>query len=376
MSQTQVVLATSVFKKGDKVRILRKAALGENGWRNAWVDKMDLAVGKTGAVVYHTPDLKDVTVQVPDAGVFGYPDFAVELIRDFKIGDIVTVTPELNPVWTGDGRIESIHPKSTFQSEWASLKMLSGKWVGISGGFPTDKLVLSTKTYPETPKVYIHYGFPIGSRVTVYGEPGIVVESSVPNDKYVRVNRNGYVGGWLPENVKLEPTPVVSASASESRPLKPRTGTAPAFTLDPLGLARKIAVELGQKNKTVDIDQVQTELAKQNVTSAMLGNRAGSVFTKNFRNTGETVKSTRKGNNRRPVVVWEYTGTQSTLIVPAQKFVVECQIGGNWERSQNYTIDGRPLNTFEFSSFEEADKEAKRQHQLAVYRAYRAVQLP
>lgn len=70
------------FKKGDRVRILRKAQAGARGWQNSWVPEMNAAVGKIGRVTFVDPDRKhDVEVDVRGIIGYGYPDFVLELVR-------------------------------------------------------------------------------------------------------------------------------------------------------------------------------------------------------------------------------------------------------------------------------------------------------
>lgn len=69
-----------VFEAGDRVKILRKVKSHARGWRNSWVSDMTRMVGKTFMVVYHNPDSKDVGVQSSENNVWGFPDFAVQLV--------------------------------------------------------------------------------------------------------------------------------------------------------------------------------------------------------------------------------------------------------------------------------------------------------
>jgi hypothetical protein len=43
--------AMTTFEFGDKVRVLRRAESGEEGWKNAWVEEMDLAIGQICVVI-------------------------------------------------------------------------------------------------------------------------------------------------------------------------------------------------------------------------------------------------------------------------------------------------------------------------------------
>lgn len=87
------------FKKGDKVRIVRKVESYANGWDNVWVGSMDNAVGCEGAI---TEDLGDsgFSVSIPgnDGNGYAYPAEALELVTEeapkdepatFKPGDRV-----------------------------------------------------------------------------------------------------------------------------------------------------------------------------------------------------------------------------------------------------------------------------------------------
>jgi len=75
------------FKKGDQVRILRKAKTRERGWENSWVDPMDAAVGKIGTVVSTAfGGQHDVEVEVqglPEP--WGFPDFVLQKVVRKKV---------------------------------------------------------------------------------------------------------------------------------------------------------------------------------------------------------------------------------------------------------------------------------------------------
>ena len=75
------------FKKGDQVRILRKAKTHERGWGNSWVDQMDAAVGKIGTVFSTAFEGQhDVEVEVPGLeDVWGFPDFVLRKIVRKKV---------------------------------------------------------------------------------------------------------------------------------------------------------------------------------------------------------------------------------------------------------------------------------------------------
>jgi hypothetical protein len=70
------------FKVGDRVRILRKVKSGARFWANDWVEPMDATVGKIGWVLYPGNQRShDVCVRVPGHNAWGYPDFALKLVR-------------------------------------------------------------------------------------------------------------------------------------------------------------------------------------------------------------------------------------------------------------------------------------------------------
>lgn len=132
---------TQTFQVGDKVKLLRKAASHENGWKNSWVDKMDLAVGKVGTVTSAHNDLKDVYVDFPEVdGRYGYPSFALELVPlpapSFKVGDRVEVTYEYD--WDGDGVVREIWGRSN----GISVDLTTGKYAGQTGTFYPRNLKL------------------------------------------------------------------------------------------------------------------------------------------------------------------------------------------------------------------------------------------
>jgi len=313
------------FKKGDKVRILRRATTNENGWNNAWASEMDKAIGQVGTVSLVIAKDKDVTVEVPGIrSNYGYPTFALELVNESLtavpaatvttvttkkrfpvVGDRVEIPASLNHVWAGQGVVTRVYEGSST----ITVKMETGTETGIAGGFDKNKVILITEPVPTTKVV---------------------------------------------SQTEVQPTPVQSKKVSA------------------LEAARSLAVSLAKQNpaKTVTIDWVQDELTKQGYTSADLGNAAGIVFKgEHFKNTG-TAKSVRPGNNRRRITVWQYTGdTVSTVTptlpstAPAGSFVVQVSRDGGqtWERSLNKNIDGRWLSTVVFSSYDEAMKEAQRQ---------------
>ena len=75
------------FKKGDQVRILRKAKTRERGWENSWVDPMDAAVGKIGTVFSIAfGGQHDVGVEVRGLPMrWGFPDFVLQKVVRKKV---------------------------------------------------------------------------------------------------------------------------------------------------------------------------------------------------------------------------------------------------------------------------------------------------
>lgn len=311
--------ATVSFKKGDKVRILRKAKRNENGWKNEWVEEMDLAIGKIGIVQGFRPNDKDVTLAVPGIATLGYPSFALELVNEtpaatpvFKKGDKVRVDYTPHSAWSGEGVVQGD---------------VTSKTASVS----------------------------------------------------VKFARTGFydLGGFRQEYVSLLPISVPSQPISVSASTQPISRQSQA-----LRSARDLAVKLGKENpgRRVTIDWVQDELSKLGFSSTDLGNAAGVIFNnEQFRNTGTTAKSIRKGNNHRRITVWEYVGGETNPVVTPKTstgFIVEAEFSNGWQRSRNSTVDGERLDSRVFNTFEEAEKEATRQQLGNTFnRAYRAVPL-
>lgn len=60
----------------------------------------------------------------------------------WDLGDKVTVTPEVNSVWCGDG---VIHKKYSHTDSSVGVKMLTGLKAGQLGGFCSDELISTAK---------------------------------------------------------------------------------------------------------------------------------------------------------------------------------------------------------------------------------------
>ena len=122
-----------------------------------------------------------------------------------------------------------------------------------------------------------------------------------PRDNDVHLRIPGGLYGFPVAGLELVKTPsiqdVITAPAGLSR-----QGQA-------LFVAKTVAVNLAKKepSRTVTADVVQAELGKLGFKSTELGNAAGTIFKGPFRAVG-TTKSTREGNNRRKITVWQYVG--------------------------------------------------------------------
>lgn len=253
------------FKKGDKVRVGRKATSFDQGWRNAWSSGMDQAVGKIGIVTFVLPGDKDVSVQIPGIDrVYGYPSFVLEPVM------------EVPPVQTTTIVTEKIESELT-----------------------------------------------VGTRVSVKYHPnwdgeGVIERISSPDNYVVKFDRAGFYnrGGFAPRYLTALPR-LVQSNPALALPYKPSVTptVAPVAGVSrqsqALHIARGLAVQFAKTGpvRRITIDVVQSELEKLGFKSTDLGNSAGVIFKGGqFENTGVTVKSTRPGNHNRRVTVWEYVG--------------------------------------------------------------------
>lgn len=76
-----------------------------------------------------------------------------------------------------------------------------------------------------------------------------------------------------------------------------------------LEIARRLAAELGRRQRFVTADDVQRILIDRGYQESQLGNAAGSVFRgRQWKWHGQTVKSERVASHGRLLRVWEYTG--------------------------------------------------------------------
>lgn len=76
-------IADNEIKRGDRVRVTRKADSHEQGWGNAWTQNMDEAVGKVGTVCHLSASFGDtgIEVNVPESGYSLYPYFVLEKVE-------------------------------------------------------------------------------------------------------------------------------------------------------------------------------------------------------------------------------------------------------------------------------------------------------
>src|ERR1700682_928181 len=101
-ASTAVPASTFPFKRGDKVRVGRRATSGEQGWNNDWVAEMDQAIGKIGTVTFVIPRDKDVSVEIPGLKhIYGCPVFVLEPVMEIPpIQTTTIVTKKTAPELT------------------------------------------------------------------------------------------------------------------------------------------------------------------------------------------------------------------------------------------------------------------------------------
>lgn len=312
-SGNSVLTASFPFKKGDKVRVVRKVATHFDGWKNSWTGEMDKAVGKTGVVTHVIEKDKDVTVDIPGITLYGYPSFGLELVVDKPVQTTTVVTEKLPSLTVGQRVLVKMHPTSGWNGE------------------------------------------------------GVLEKIASPENYIVKFDRYGFFdrGGFEPKYLTAVPSTPVAAPFSPTA--VPPTGLhAYAGSLsrkaEALVIARNFAVESAKANvnRRVTIDNIQHELEKRGFKSTDLGNSAGVVFKGGqFRDTGLTVKSNRPGNRGRRVIIWEYSDSTASAPVPVKQFVVEVSFnnGLTWTRSGNNAADGRRLDKITLD-YETATREA------------------
>lgn len=320
------------FKKGDQVRVTRVAKTHEDGWQNAWVSDMDIAVGKIGTVVEHTSSMRDVTLDIAGVSRYGYPTFVLEHVKPVVTPKVVLTPVRVDPQTTavyGTPKTPAIGDlvKVTYNSSWDGTGIVKDI---KDGGFQGKVYSILMQTGKQT----------------------------------------GQRGGFYINQVELLPSPTPQALKTSA--LSPLTDPSRA-----LAIAQGIALSIAKADRLglVNIDQVQEELAKLGIKSTDLGNAAGSVFRKNFRNAGRTIKSAR--NNGRRVIVWQLNNVaESEAKTPAPKPIVAVDIESTglsyvvevssdnkktWIRSLNETENKMKLDSFAYTDFSSAQKEAERQ---------------
>jgi hypothetical protein len=305
-----------LFKKGDKVKVLRKATSHENGWENSWEPEMDSAVGKTGTVVadkdvYAIGLRHNVNVKVSGVDQFGYPSFVLELVRDtpvpfkkFKVGDKVQV--KYGYGWDGPGIVWEDWIDGTY-----SVTLNEGR----RGTFDPKYLTLLPPVAPIA-AVPAKKEFKVGDRVQVnygYGWDGPGTVTKVGAYVHVKPDHRSE-GGFARENLTLlsgmrlrveNPAPQAEVTAKE----KGIAGAVKSHS-KVFGIAKDLAVKLAKSNslKITSADTVQAELVKLGYTSADLGNAAGALFRGKNWEKMDRQPSGRRGNHAREISVWKYTG--------------------------------------------------------------------
>lgn len=317
LKQTPVAAAQPtpafLFKRGDKVRVSRKAATRSDGWNNSWTSEMDKAVGKTGVVFSVIPKDKDVTVEIPGISLFGYPAFVLEPVIDVPAVEPVTPGLKFTAGQRVKTRVGDVGTVESFDGEFFRVKMDNGlgtlRWYADSLTLiPVQKPVQTTTVVTEKLPSLLT----VGTRVQVnhsssWDGIGVIDRIASPTNYVVRFDRKGFfdIGGFNPKYLTALPSTPVAA------PFNPTAvpPTAISRRSQALSIARNFAVQSARENVTrrVTIDTVQAELEARGFKSTELGNSAGVVFKGGqFRDTGLTVKSNRPGNRGRRVIIWEY----------------------------------------------------------------------
>lgn len=259
------------------------------------------------------------------------------LETSFKPGCRVTVTSKLFPAWNGNAEVIKI---TNFDS--AHVKMLDGQKRGLIGAFDLLEISLNRLQPIDTSRTV----------TTIPARPDLVA-TAVP-------------GATVPSSLGFRSS--VGAAGVI------RANTQPRIVA---GIAKQIAKQLGEQNRYVTSDQVQSELVKRGYTAAQLGNAAGGLFQGGlFKRTDKTVKSERESAHGRRISVWEYVGTISSTAPSAgpvenqgKQYIVEFRNtrngGGNWMRSGNESITFPGKNNYyvRFNSLAEAVLEASKQQE-------------
>lgn len=263
------------FKVGDKVKLLFKVKSFTSNWANAWVPEMDAAVGTVGTVTRVGHRKNDIDVNFPavkSRGVFGYPEFALELVKlDPVVGARVKVNYSSGSGWNEEGVIDQVYSSGAY-----SIKMSAGPYKNRSGSFYRGEFDVLEAPAVTTKQV---------------DQDTTVTVKWTPATNFAKGDRV-YVPAVAPASVQQ---PVVTDVSSLVR----KSAT-------PLEIARFTAVSLAKGNsiRRVTADQVRVELDKQGISVKNLA----AVFNKDFRNTGVYVSSKQPTRRGGRIAVWEYTG--------------------------------------------------------------------
>lgn len=98
----KVMHEASGIKKGDRVKVLRKAKDKEMGWSVGWISSMNVTVGKTGVV--EDTEVEQVRVRFEhENDYWNYPFFVLEVMESAKvIRRVVTFVDETGKDVTGE----------------------------------------------------------------------------------------------------------------------------------------------------------------------------------------------------------------------------------------------------------------------------------
>lgn len=180
----------------------------------------------------------------------------------FEIGNYAKVPASTNETWTGIGQVVKVWDVNPGEDPCVSLIMSTGKMTGIRGAFKVSNLFKIAK-----------------------------VESSAP--VFVKGQ-----SATFPEQAKAS---VDSASEGIQKAVSAHSKV--------FSIARDLAIQHGKTNRYVNIEHVQDGLIKLGYKPSDLGNAAGGIFrSKLWKDTGKTVKSSRKDSRARKITVWRYVG--------------------------------------------------------------------
>jgi len=314
------------FKGGNKVRILRTARAGENGWGDVWVREMDGAVGKEGTVTLGTRSNHSVRVQVPDVGfTYNFPDFVLEHVQfpDFAQKEKAALTPALESqarFKVGD-KVRVIRKYKDRESGWNNSWVNSmDPAVGKTGDVTDVSRMLTHKDVTvHVPEIKETWGYPVFAlelvppvvdavdAVFAGGDaPQCAVQSYLAKGGRIsHANLDAYL------EQKAAPNPVAYLEQKAASEAGKQIGISRAIRSHGVVFerAKGIAIDLGKSIRYVHAELVQAELEKLGYTSADLGNAAGGIFRSSlWKDTGRAKLSNRKLSHRRKITVWEYVG--------------------------------------------------------------------